>query len=130
LFKSTFDDILFIEAVRMGLCTSSRCLSTRLDCLSEEGDNDAVQARHVTLTGPSASSTTGLCLCLSRSTLISGAPGTAKSTLCSTFVEAACRRGERALFVSFDEATDEVVRNLASVNECGAGGNLDGSLRW
>jgi circadian clock protein KaiC len=49
-------------------------------------------------------------------TLISGAPGTAKSTLCGTFVEAACRRGERALYVTFDEAADEVVRNLASVN--------------
>ncbi len=50
------------------------------------------------------------------SLLITGAPGTAKSTLCAAFVEAACRRGERCLFVSFDEAAGELVRNFASVN--------------
>jgi circadian clock protein KaiC len=41
------------------------------------------------------------------SILITGAPGTAKSTLCGAFVEAACRRGEAALYVSFDEAAGE-----------------------
>jgi circadian clock protein KaiC len=50
------------------------------------------------------------------SALISGAPGTAKSTLCGAFIEAACQRGERALFVSFDEGTSELMRNLASVH--------------
>jgi circadian clock protein KaiC len=49
------------------------------------------------------------------SVLITGAPGTAKSTLCGAFVEAACLRGDRALYVSFDEAGNEIVRNLASV---------------
>lgn len=49
------------------------------------------------------------------SILISGSPGTAKSTLSGTFLEAACRRGERALYVSFDELAAEVVRNLESV---------------
>ena len=29
--------------------------------------------------------------------------------------EAACRRGERTLFVSFDESADQIVRNLSSV---------------
>jgi circadian clock protein KaiC len=48
--------------------------------------------------------------------LVSGAPGTAKSTLCGNFVEAACQRGERALYVSFDESAGEIQRNLASVN--------------
>jgi circadian clock protein KaiC len=50
------------------------------------------------------------------STLISGSPGTAKSTLCSVFLSAACRRGERALYVLFDESADEMVRNMASIN--------------
>ena len=49
------------------------------------------------------------------SILITGAPGTAKSTLGGAFVEAACRRGERALFVSFDEDDREMVDNMASV---------------
>jgi circadian clock protein KaiC len=49
------------------------------------------------------------------STLISGAPGTAKSTLAGAFAAAACRRKEPTLYVSLDEAPDQIVRNLASV---------------
>jgi circadian clock protein KaiC len=48
--------------------------------------------------------------------LISGFPGTAKSTLSGAFAEAACMRGERTLFVSFDSDANEVIRNLASVH--------------
>jgi circadian clock protein KaiC len=48
--------------------------------------------------------------------LITGLPGTAKSTLAGAFAAAACRRGERTLFVGFDEPSAETVRNLASVN--------------
>jgi len=47
--------------------------------------------------------------------LLSGAPGTAKTTLCGTFVLAACKRGERTLYVGFDEPAHEIVRNLRSV---------------
>ncbi len=50
------------------------------------------------------------------SILITGYSGTAKTTLSGSFAEAACRRGERTLFVSFDSDCDEVMRNLASVN--------------
>ena len=49
------------------------------------------------------------------STLITGVPGTSKTTLAGKFAEAACRRGERTLFVSFDEGADPIARNLASV---------------
>ena len=49
------------------------------------------------------------------STLITGAPGTSKTTLSGKFAEAACARGERTLFVSYDEAADQIVRNLSSV---------------
>jgi circadian clock protein KaiC len=49
------------------------------------------------------------------STLITGVPGTSKTTLSGKFVEAACQRGEQTLFVSFDEGPDRIVRNLASV---------------
>ena len=38
------------------------------------------------------------------STLVTGVPGTSKTTLAGKFIEAACQRGERALFVSFDES--------------------------
>ena len=47
--------------------------------------------------------------------LITGFPGTAKTTLSGAFAEAACLRGERTLFVSFDSDGAEVSRNLASV---------------
>ena len=49
------------------------------------------------------------------STLITGVPGTSKTTLSGKFAEAACRRGERTLFVSFDEGADRIVQNLLSV---------------
>ena len=47
--------------------------------------------------------------------LISGAPGTAKSTLAGLFAVAACARGERTLYVSFDEGAAQITRNLQSV---------------
>jgi circadian clock protein KaiC len=47
--------------------------------------------------------------------LITGFPGTAKTTLSGAFAEAACKRGERTMFVSFDSDGTEVIRNLASV---------------
>jgi circadian clock protein KaiC len=47
--------------------------------------------------------------------LISGAPGTAKTTLSGAFVAASCGRGENALYVSFDEAASQITRNLRSV---------------
>jgi len=49
------------------------------------------------------------------SILISGAPGTARSTLAGAFADAACRRRENTLFVSFDEGSAQIVRNLSSV---------------
>ena len=63
------------------------------------------------------------------SILITGFPGTAKSTLSGAFAEAACGRGERTLFISFDSDANEVVRNLASVNIRLAGCIEKGLLR-
>ena len=49
------------------------------------------------------------------SVLITGFPGTAKTTLSGVFAQACCERGERTMFVSFDSDGSEVVRNLTSV---------------
>ena len=49
------------------------------------------------------------------SALISGAPGTAKTTLSAACAEAACKRGETALVMTFDEGASQYVRNLNSV---------------
>lgn len=48
--------------------------------------------------------------------LLTGLPGTAKTTMCGAFVAAACARGEKALFVSFVSREDEIIRNLKSVS--------------
>ncbi len=47
--------------------------------------------------------------------LITGVPGTAKTTLVAACTNTTCSRGERALYVSFDEAVNPLVRNLNSV---------------
>lgn len=48
-------------------------------------------------------------------TLISGAPGTAKTTLAAAIAHSAVDRGERVLYLSFDELADRIVRNVGSV---------------
>ncbi len=49
------------------------------------------------------------------SILVSGTAGTGKSTLAAHFVEAACKRGERALYFGFEESQEQIVRNMRSV---------------
>ncbi len=47
--------------------------------------------------------------------LISGAPGTSKTSLVAAFAAAACERKERTVYVSFDEAPAQIIRNVASI---------------
>lgn len=49
------------------------------------------------------------------SVIITGVPGTAKTTLAGTFARRMAEQGEKALFVSFDESGEQIVRNLKSV---------------
>jgi len=56
------------------------------------------------------------------SVLLSGGAGTAKTTLAAYFLDAACRRGERAICFQFEESPAQYIRNMRSV-----GLNLD---RW
>ena len=49
------------------------------------------------------------------SVLISGSAGTGKTTLVAHFADAACRRGERCLLFAFEEAPDQMIRNMRSV---------------
>lgn len=48
------------------------------------------------------------------SVLIAGEPGTGKSILASSFVREACQRGEKVLYVTFEESEDALVKNVAS----------------
>jgi circadian clock protein KaiC len=47
--------------------------------------------------------------------LVSGTAGTGKTSVAAKFVEAACRRGERAVFLTFEESPGQVARNMRSI---------------
>ncbi|HET7248860.1 MAG TPA: circadian clock protein KaiC [Gemmatimonadales bacterium] len=49
------------------------------------------------------------------SVLVSGTAGTGKSSLASHFAEATCRRGERCLYLAFEESPDQITRNMRSI---------------
>lgn len=58
-----------------------------------------------------------------KSILLSGVAGSGKSSLSASFADAACKRGEKALYFSFDESRDQTVRNMRSI-----GTNLQGHI--
>jgi circadian clock protein KaiC len=47
--------------------------------------------------------------------LISGTPGSGKSSLAVSILHEACKRGEKVLYVSFEESRQQVLRNMASI---------------
>jgi len=49
------------------------------------------------------------------SVLVSGAPGTGKSTLAVSFADASCRRGKRALLFCYEESASQMLRNMRSI---------------
>ncbi len=49
------------------------------------------------------------------SILVSGSPGTGKSSVTAKFAEAACQRGERALIFAYEESPDQMLRNMRSI---------------
>ena len=49
------------------------------------------------------------------SILVSGTAGTGKSSLAAHFVSARCEAGERALYFSFEESSDQIMRNMESI---------------
>ncbi len=49
------------------------------------------------------------------SILVSGTAGTGKTSICGHMADAACRRGEKVLYLSFEESSRQIVRNLKSI---------------
>jgi circadian clock protein KaiC len=47
--------------------------------------------------------------------LVSGTAGTGKSTLAAQLCEATCRRGDRAIYIAFEESEADIVRNMSTV---------------
>jgi len=46
---------------------------------------------------------------------VSGTAGSGKTTLAAQFADATCRRGERCLFIGFEESGNQVSRNVATL---------------
>lgn len=49
------------------------------------------------------------------SILISGTAGTGKSSLCAHFANTTCQRGERCLYIAFEESPNQIIRNMRSI---------------
>jgi circadian clock protein KaiC len=49
------------------------------------------------------------------SILVSGTPGTGKTSIAGHLVDATCRGGERALIFAYEESIEQIVRNLRSI---------------
>jgi len=49
------------------------------------------------------------------SILVSGTAGTGKSSIAAHFVDATCRRGERALYFALEESPGQILRNMRSI---------------
>jgi circadian clock protein KaiC len=47
--------------------------------------------------------------------LVSGTAGTGKTSLAAHFVNAACKRGERCIYFSFEESPGQLIRNMRSL---------------
>ncbi|MHB8780675.1 MAG: circadian clock protein KaiC [Candidatus Geothermincolia bacterium] len=50
----------------------------------------------------------------STSILVSGTAGTGKTTVAASFVDGVCSRGEKAIYFSYEESPDQVIRNMNS----------------
>ncbi|MHB0936812.1 MAG: circadian clock protein KaiC [Armatimonadota bacterium] len=49
------------------------------------------------------------------SVLISGTAGIGKTSMAAAFVDATCRRGERCLYLAYEESPDQLMRNMRSI---------------
>ena len=49
------------------------------------------------------------------SIIVSGPAGTGKTSIAASFVDAACRRSEKALYFAFEESPEQIMRNMRSI---------------
>ena len=49
------------------------------------------------------------------SILVSGTAGTGKTSLCAHMADAACSRGEKVLYLSFEESSQQIIRDINSI---------------
>lgn len=58
---------------------------------------------------------TGLGFYRGSTILVSGIAGTGKSSISASLIDAACRRGERALYFAYEESARQIIRNMRSI---------------
>ncbi len=58
------------------------------------------------------------------SILVSGSAGTGKTSVAAFFADATCRRGEKCMFIAFEESPKQIIRNMRSI-----GLNLESHVR-
>jgi circadian clock protein KaiC len=49
------------------------------------------------------------------SVLLSGTAGTGKTSVAASFIDAACRRGEKCIYFAFEESAAQIIRNMRSI---------------
>lgn len=103
------------KIVTGGLVVYPRLIAAHTRVLSERKRLSSGLAALDTLTGGGLDEGT--------STLISGPPGTGKSSLCAQYVHAAARRGQKAAMFLFEEATNNLLLRSA-----GLGFDLQGAI--
>lgn len=64
------------------------------------------------------------------SVLVSGTAGTGKSSIAAVFADATWRRGERCLYLAFEESQNQIVRNMQSIGLDLEAGVQAGLLRF
>jgi circadian clock protein KaiC len=103
------------KIVTGGLCVFPRLIAAHTRVQAERGKLSSGLAALDALTGGGLDEGT--------STLISGPPGTGKSSLCSQYVHAATARGEKAAMFLFEEAANNLMLRSA-----GLGIDLQGAI--
>jgi circadian clock protein KaiC len=49
------------------------------------------------------------------SVLVSGTAGVGKTSIAASFAERVCRNGKRSLYIAYEESSDQIMRNMASI---------------
>ncbi len=49
------------------------------------------------------------------SILVSGNPGTGKTSIAASFADATCRKGQKCMYFAFEESPNQIIRNMQSI---------------
>jgi len=126
---NTVENLVFVPSTILALALA-KTLNTTVEALFFLIDEDGISVLPITSLGLQETASTerissgvprldamlgGAGYYRGSSILVSGTAGTGKTSLAVLFAEAACRRGERALYFSFEESPGQIIRNMRSI---------------